>query len=167
MASTKKFKLDSTDILQNVLEVLNSQPYRYIPISEIEEKFNNIVNKRKKYDVIDIKNKLQLTLTTAMGLNDQLLPSKGVDTTSHLADIAAIWQTKLAIYYRIPMEENGKKIEQECYMISFRGVEILNSLKNTKNTKRLARSSKVLEVLTVILSALTAFLIYSTLFLKP
>lgn len=167
MATSKLLKLESAEILQNVLEVLNAQPYRYIPFREIEEEFNNAVNKRKKYDAIDIRNKLQLTLTNATGLNDQLQPHMGVDTTSHLADIAAIWQTKLVIYMRLPLEEKGKKTEQECYMISFRGVEILNSLKNTNNTKRLARSSKILEVLTAILSILTAALIYSTIFLKP
>jgi hypothetical protein len=147
-------KLKSLEKLEVLLEILNEQSDRYVPDSELKTRFKEHLNPNKKLDDTTIENSFNNTKVYALGINDKVgRPS--IDTPEYLAAIAQIWQTKL-----IDMEQltiNGKK--ENCYMITIKGIEVLNQLRNSKYSKDLLISSKRLEILTMILIIFTVILI--------
>lgn len=163
----KPHKLESLEKLKILLEILNEQSDRYVPYDEIEKEFMKRVNSKKRFDVVDLRNKLVNVLSYAEGLRDDLPPAndKGLPdqyvphTASYLADIAQIRYTKLIDRIRLPLKVEGKTKEQDCYMVTIRGIEVLNQLRNSSHSKELLISSKRLEILTIILIIFTAILI--------
>jgi hypothetical protein len=160
-------RLESLEKLWILLESLNEQPDRYVPYDEIEKEFMKRLNHKKKFDEVDLRNKLVNVLSYAEGLRDDLPPAneKGLPdqyvphTTSFFADIAQIRQTKLIDRMRLPLKEDGKTREQDCYMITIRGIEVLNHLRNSRHSEGLLASSKRLEILTLALLVFTGYLI--------
>ena len=112
------------------------------------------MNPNKKLDDTTIENSFNNTKVYALGINDKV-GRPLIDTPEYLAAIAQIWQTKL-----IDLEQfdiNGKK--ENCYMITIRGIEVLNNLRNSRHSKGLLTSSRRLEILTLALIAFTGYLI--------
>jgi hypothetical protein len=163
----KPHKLESLDKLDVLLEILNERSDRYVPYDEIEKEFMKRVKAKKKFDVVGLRDKLVNVLSYAEGLRDDLppanengLPDQYVQhTASYLADIAQIRYTKLIDRTKLPLKVEGKTKEQDCYMITIRGIEVLNQLRNSIHSKELLISSKRLEILTIILIIFTAILI--------
>lgn len=168
--SIKLPKLESLEKLEVLLEILNEQSDRYVPYGEIEKEFMKRVNSKKRFDEVDLRNKLVNVLSYAEGLRDDLPPTneKGLPdqyvphTASYLADIAQIRQTKLIDRMRLPLKVEGKTKEQDCYMITIRGIEVLNLLRNSRYSKGLLVSSRRLEILARVTGILTIFLIVMT-----
>lgn len=147
-------KLKSLEKLEVLLEILNEQSDRRIPDSELETKFKERLNPNKKLDNTALDNSFKNTKNYALGINDKVgRPLR--DTPEYLAAIAQIWQTKLIDMEQFTIE--GKKAN--CYMITIRGIEVLNQLRNSRHSKELLISSKRLEILTIILIIFTAILI--------
>ena len=159
-------KLESLEKLEVLLEILNEQSDRYVPYDEIEREFMKRLNSRKKFSEVDLRNKLVNILFYSEGLpelppaNAKGIPEQNVPhTASYLADIAQIRQTKLIERMRLPLKEDSKTKEQDCYMITIRGIEVLNHLRNSRHSKGLLESSRRLEILTFVLIAFTGYLI--------
>ena len=147
-------KLKSLEKLEALLEILNEQSDRYVPDSELKTKFKEHLNPNKKLDDTALENSFNNTKVYALGINDKVGRPK-TDTPQYLAAVAQIWQTKL-----IDLEQfdiNGKK--ENCYMITIRGIEVLNHLRNSRHSKGLLESSRRLEILTFVLIAFTGYLI--------
>ena len=146
-------KLKSLEKLEVLLEILNEQSDRYIPDSELKTKFKERLNPNKKLDNTALENSFNNTIIYALGINDKV-GRPLIDTPEYLAAIAQIWQTKL-IDMQFPYEIN----KENCYMITIKGIEVLNHLRNSRHSKDLLISSKRLEILTMILIIFTAILI--------
>ena len=133
-------KLDSTEKLEALLNLLNKESNRYMSVTEIEGRLGN------KFD--------GLVLLYAEGLNDKLGPSNpfGAHSTEYLADVAQIWQTKLID--RMDLIVNGKT--ENCYMIKVKGIEVLNQLQLNKNIIDFNESS---YKTTIAIALLTVFLV--------
>ena len=147
-------KLKSLEKLEVLLEILNEQSDGYIPDSELKTRFKEHLNPNKKLDNTSLENSFNNTTIYALGINDKV-GRPLIDTPEYLAAIAQIWQTKL-----IDMEQltiNGKK--ENCYMITIKGIEVLNNLRNSRHSKGLLTSSRRLEILTLALIAFTGYLI--------
>ena len=164
--SKKLPKLKSLEKLEVLLEILNEQSDRYVSYDEIEKEFIERVNSRKKFDEGDFKNKLINTLLYSEGLpelppaNTKGIPKQNIPhTASYLADIAQIRYTKLIDRMRLQLKVEGKTKEQDCYMITVRGIEVLNHLRNSRHSKELSESSRRLEKLTFVLIIFTFILI--------
>ena len=97
----------------------------------------------------------ELPPANTKGIPEQNIPHNA----SYLADIAQIRYTKLIDRMRLPLQVEGKTKEQDCYMITVRGIEVLNHLRNSRHSKGLLASSKRLEILTLALIAFTGYLI--------
>ena len=146
-------KLESLEKLEVLLEILNEQSDRYTPDSELKTKFKERLNPNKKLDNTALENSFNNTTSYALGINDKV-GRPLIDTPEYLAAIAQIWQTKL-IDMQFPYEIN----KENCYMITIKGIEVLNHLRNSRHSKDLLISSKRLEILTMILIIFTAILI--------
>jgi hypothetical protein len=156
-------KLESLEKLEVLLEILNEQSDKYVPYNEIEKEFMKRVNSKKKFNEVDLRNKLVNILNYAAGyLRDDVPLSNetgsGLSYVAYLADITQIRNAKLVIWWRCS-KKGGKTRDQDCYMITLRGVEVLNHLRNSRHSKDLLISSKRLEILTIILIIFTAILI--------
>ena len=147
-------KLKSLEKLEVLLEILNEQSDRCIPDSELKTKFKERLNPNKKLDNTALENSFNNTTSYALGINDKV-GRPLIDTPEYLAAIAQIWQTKLIDMKQLTI--NGKK--ENCYMITIKGIEVLNQLRNSRYSKDLLISSKRLEILTMILIIFTAILI--------
>ena len=55
-------KLEGTKNLETLLEILNSQPDRWVPVKELREDFISTLNRRKTIDSLVIKNSFDNTL---------------------------------------------------------------------------------------------------------
>ena len=147
-------KLKSLEKLEVLLEILNEKSDRYMPDSELKTEFKERLNPNKKLDNTALENSFNNTITYALGINDKV-GRPLIDTPEYLAAIAQIWQTKLIDMEQLPIE--GKK--ENCYMITIRGIEVLNQLRNSRHSKGLLTSSRRLEILTLALIAFTGYLI--------
>lgn len=156
--SKKLPNLESLEKLNVLLEILNEQSDRYIPDSELKTRFKERLNPNKKLDNIALENSFNNLITYALGLNDKLSPPS-IHTSEYLAAIAQIWQTKLIEMIQLPLD--GK--EENCYMITVRGIEVLNHLRNSRHSKEMLSSSKRIELLARVTGILTIFLITITL----
>jgi hypothetical protein len=147
-------KLESLKKLEVLLEILNEQSDGYIPDNELKTKFKERLNPNKKLDDTRLENIFNNTITYALGLNDKV-GRPIVHTPEYLAAIAQIWQTKLIDLMPVSNEIN----KENCYMITIKGIEVLNQLRNSRHSKELLILSKRLEILTIILIIFTAILI--------
>ncbi len=147
-------KLKSLEKLEVLLEILNEKSDRYIPDSELKTKFKERLNPNKKLDNTALENSFNNTIIYALGINDKV-GRPLIDTPEYLAAIAQIWQTKLIDMEQLPIE--GRK--ENCYMITIRGIEVLNQLRNSRHSKGLLKSSRRLEMLARVTGLLTIFLI--------
>jgi len=150
-------KLKSVEHLGALLEILNDEPDRYVPLSELKKKFKEKLDPNNELDdnaLIALNNSLNNTLSYAEGINDRLAPPNSIHTPAYLADVAQIWQTKLID--REVQTVNGKK--EDCYMIKIKGIEVLNQLQLNKNIIKFNETSKgasdMIIILTIFLVAL-------------
>ena len=155
--------LESLEKLEVLLEILNERSDRYVPYDEIEKEFMKRVNSKKEFTEEDLKNKLKNVLSYAAGsLRDDVPLSNesgsGLSYVAYLADITQIRNAKLVIWLRC-LKEGGKTRDQDCYMITIRGIEVLNHLRNSGHSKGLLESSRRLEILARVTGILTIFLI--------
>lgn len=148
-------KLKNVDHLRALLEILNENPDRYVPLSELKIKFKEKLDPDNELADGVLDNSLNNTLSFAVGINDKVGRPK-FDTPAYLADIAQIWQTKLIEDEQFTIE--GKK--EWRYMIKIKGIEVLNQLELNKNivsfNQSSDRASRSIGILTIFLVALAA-----------
>lgn len=150
-------KLQSIERLEALLDFLNARPNRYVRRSEIEKGLG------KKFD--------NNALSYALGINDKLPPAnkagipdpKECHTASYLADIAQIRQTKFIDVEMVYVNHSKSKQKENGYMLTPRGIELLNQIHSVKYSKGILTSSKNLEWLTWILILATIVLLLVTL----
>lgn len=163
LTDEKLSKIEGDSRLETLLEILNEQPDRYIPLSEIKSKFKLRYN--EEIDQVALENSLtnlslsieglpELPPTNKRGLPDNLTPHNA----EHLANIAQIRQTKLIDRMRLKLKENDRLVEQDCYMITIKGLEMLNQLRLNRNIVKFNESndrvSYAIALLTILLVTL-------------
>lgn len=133
-------KLEGTKNLETLLEILNSQPDRWVPVKELREDFISTLNRRKTIDSLVIKNSFDNTLSYASGLSDRLVQVMKRD-----------------------VDEKGNEIFPESYRISPTGVRVLAELRISSYSKRLENLTKWTLIATSVLIASTLVLLAVTL----